>query len=164
MVQVQKQLTLRKKARGHVVITLSVQLPYDKWVARDDISLLPSHLYCESKAYDRWQDHKILYLPLIWWNGRSRGQWMFITTTWDRAVEFQALRMINGSANPGGLQTQMRTELIAVWNTLAWVERKCSELRPKKGPVAALTSSLAFAYKSSLGVHKSQTAYSWNCP
>lgn len=100
--------------------------------------------------------------PLIWWNTKSRGQPMFIPTTWDGALRFQAPRMINGSANPAGRPTQTRTELIAVRNTLAWRQRKCRRAlanrkkkkkntgKKKKGPLAALNSKLAFAYKSSL--------------
>lgn len=66
---------------------------------------------------------------------------MFTTTTWDGAVEFQALRMINGFANPVGLQTQMRTELIAVRNALAWMEKEnAGKPQPKKDPDAALNS------------------------
>lgn len=63
---------------------------------------------------------------------KSRGQWLFTKTTWDGAAEFQALRMINGFANPVGLQTQMRTELIAVRNTLAWMEKKMQASRGQK--------------------------------
>lgn len=55
-------------------------------------------------------------------------------TTRDGAAEFQAPRMINGFTNPVGLQTQMRTELIAVRNTLAWMERKCRRAVAKKRP------------------------------
>lgn len=62
----------------------------------------------------------------------SRGQRLFTKTTWDGAAEFQALRMINGSANPVGLPAQMRTQLIAVRNTLAWMERKCRGATAKK--------------------------------
>lgn len=52
--------------------------------------------------------------------GQSTGASDYLQrTTRDGAAEFQALRMINDSTNPVGLQTQMRTELIAVRNTLA---------------------------------------------
>lgn len=101
----------------------------------NDISPLPSHLYRKGKEFDRWTNGgalKLLHLPLIWWNGKSRGQWMFTTTTWDGALQFQALRMINGFANPVRLQIQMTTELIAVRNTLAWMERKCRRAVAKK--------------------------------
>lgn len=69
-------------------------------------------------------------------------------TTWDRASQLQALRMINGFANPAGLQTQMRTELIAVRNTFGMngkknAGRRASE-RPRKGPVAALELQVGF--------------------
>lgn len=116
-----------------------------------------------------WQSLKTTVSPFHLVKRKEPGQRLFTKTTWDGAAEFQALRMINGFANPVGLQTQMRTELIAVRTTLAWMERKCrrataKKKKKKKGPVAAVNSKLAFAYKSSLGVHKSWTAYSWNCP
>lgn len=87
--------------------------------------------------------------------------------TWDGASQLQALRMINGFANPAGLQTQMRTELIAVRNTFGMNGKKNAGRRAsgqERARLQLLNSKLAFAYKSSLGVHKSPTAYSWNCP
>lgn len=86
------------------------------------------------RQMDGWQNLKTTVSPshLVKW--REPGQWLFTKTTWDGAAEFQALRMINGFANPVGLQTQMRTELIAVRNTLAWMERKCRRAAAKKEP------------------------------
>lgn len=94
---------------------------------------------CREKAKhptDGWmaEPSKLLYPPLIWWKWKEPGQWLFTKTTWDGAAEFQAPRMINGFANPVGLQTQMRTELIAVRNALAWMERKRRRAAAKKEP------------------------------
>lgn len=94
--------------------------------------------------------------PLIWWNVKSRGQPMFIPTTWDSALQFQAPRMINGFANPAGRPTQTRTELIAVRNTLAWRQRKCrralanrkkKKIEKKKGPGCCSELQVGFCWQ-----------------
>lgn len=73
------------------------------WMANLKTTILPSHLV-------KWKE---------------LDRWLFTKPTWDGAATLQALRMINGFANLARLQTQMRTELIAMWNTLAWRKRKC---------------------------------------
>lgn len=75
---------------------------------------------------------KLLYLLFIWWNGRGPAEDCLQNLPETGAAAFQALRMINGFANPVGLQAQMRMELIAVRNTLAWMERKCRRAAAKK--------------------------------
>lgn len=81
------------------------------------------------RQMDGWQDLKtaVSRSHLVKW--KELGQWLFTQTTWAWAVNLQALRMINGFANPVGLQTQMRMELIAVRNTLAWNGKKMQASR-----------------------------------
>lgn len=59
----------------------------------------------------------------------------------------------------------MRTQLIAVQSSLAWM-RKMQALSPakkeKKVPIASLISWLRFCRRSSLDVHKSWAAYGWD--
>lgn len=102
---------------------------------RNDISLLPSHLWKKKQSKwqkDGWQNLKTTVLPSHLEKWKELDRWLFTKPTWDGAVELQALRMINGFANLAGLQTQMRTELIAMRNILAWRKRKCRHATAKE--------------------------------
>lgn len=134
-----KQLTpWKKKPRGpcchhsihsNYVVTIW-QMSHVKW--HFPFAFTPVEKKQSDRQTDGWQDLKTTVSPshLVKW--KEPGRWLFTETTWDGAVDFQALRMINGFANPVGLQTQMRMELIAVRNTLAWMERKCRRAAAKR--------------------------------
>lgn len=167
-----KVVDLLWKAGGHAVITPFARpcLPCDKWAVWNDIS--PSPNTCMEKAKrltDGRQSLQTTAFPLIWWNIKSRANQCLYQLPETALLQFQAPRMINDLANPAGRPTQTRMELIAVRKTLAWRQRKCrwalaNRKKKKRSQLLLWTPSWLLLTRVASSVHKSQRAYSWDCP